>query len=53
LTVYQWVAAGGPQTVVGEVAVPAQDLASFTVAGLDGTVLVSVRVIDGTPSPAP
>jgi hypothetical protein len=52
LPVYQWVAAGGPQTVVGEVAVPVEDLALLVVAGLDGAVLVSVRVVDGTPAPA-
>jgi hypothetical protein len=49
--VYQGVAAGGPQTVVGELNLAPAAIALFTVAKVDGQVLLSVRFSGGFPSP--
>ena len=41
----EWIGASIPQTIAADVALPAQDLASITVATADDTVVVSVHVV--------
>jgi anti-sigma factor RsiW len=49
LPIFRGIAAGGPQTVVGELDVALEEIAFFTVAHVDGSLLMSARLSKGTP----
>jgi anti-sigma-K factor RskA len=49
--IYRGAAAGGPQTIIGDVDVSPQEVAFFVVSLLDGTVVVSAQFVAGSPAP--
>ena len=48
---YRGEAAGGPQTIIGDVDVSPQEVAFFVVSRSDGTVVVSTQFVAGSPTP--